>query len=237
MKSRLCLFAVLILTALPSGVAAKGPTFASATAVDPLKLLPAPPTAKSAEVRDELNEMVAMQHCRTKADVARCASEVRLHLDAFESVLGPWCTTKNLPRLAKLLAEVDADTKQVSYIAKSHFRRPRPEHEDQRIHVPIQKDSSFAYPSGHATRGMLYAMILAELVPDRRDALLERGRQIGWDRVIAGLHHPTDIYAGRMLGRAIAESLLADPKFQAELPGLKAEVRAAQHRAEASAAR
>ena len=68
-------------------------------------------------------------------------------------------------------------------------------------------------------------------VPSRGD--LERGREIGWDRVVAGLHHPTDIYAGRVLGQALAESLLADPKFQAELVQLKKEFSdAEQHAAE-----
>jgi acid phosphatase (class A) len=172
--------------------------------------------------------MISIQEKRTKADVARCQSEVKLKVDSFQGVVGPWFTTKNLPRLAKVFAALEKDSKRVSDAGKNTFRRPRPEHEDSRIHVPIDDETTFAYPSGHATRGILYALILAELAPDHRDALLDRGREIGWDRVVAGLHHPSDIMAGRVLGQALAQSLLADARFQPELVELKAEFRSAQ---------
>jgi acid phosphatase (class A) len=68
-----------------------------------------------------------------------------------------------------------------------------------------------SYPSGHATRGLAYAAVLAELVPERREALLERGRQVGVDRVIGGVHWPSDIEAGQRLGAALVEIWLADP--------------------------
>ena len=181
--------------------------------------------------------MLAVQDKRTQADVDRCASEVKLGVEAFQSVLGPWCTKKNLPGLAKQFADLDRDSKSMTNAAKDHFHRPRPEHEEPRIHVPIADDTTFAYPSGHATRGIMYALILAELAPEHRDALLDRGREIGWDRVVAGLHHPSDIIAGRVLGQALAQSLLADPKFQSQLADLKTELHEAQQHAAESAGR
>jgi len=51
---------------------------------------------------------------------------------------------------------------------------------------------------------------------------MERARQIGWDRVIAGVHYPSDIAAGRVLGLAIGEDMLASPDFKAELAKVKA---------------
>lgn len=198
------------------------------TTVDPVKLLPGPPSADSQEARDELALMLVIQEKRTKADVARCQSDVKLKVDSFQGVFGPWFTEKNLPRLAKLFAALEKGSKRFSDAGKNQFRRSRPEHEDSRIHVPIDDETTFAYPSGHATRGMLYALVLAELAPEHRQALLDRGREIGWDRVVAGLHHPSDIMAGRVLGQALAQSLLADPRFQPELAELKAEFQAAE---------
>jgi acid phosphatase (class A) len=69
---------------------------------------------------------------------------------------------------------------------------------------------------------------LAEIFPSRREAILEKGREIGWVRVEAGVHTPLAIYAGRVLGQALAESFLRDPKFQADLAAAKAEASAAQ---------
>jgi acid phosphatase (class A) len=71
-------------------------------------------------------------------------------------------------------------------------------------------------------------MLLAELFPDRKEAILATGRDIGWDRVLLGKHFPTDIYAGRVLGQAIVRELLANPAFQHDLAEAKAEMRAAQ---------
>lgn len=216
---------------------AERPSYFSPNAVDPIKLLPGPPAAGSAEAREELELMESIQHNRTKEDVDRCESEVNLTVDAFKSVLGPWCTADNLPQLQKLFKDLAKDSKPFSNAAKDHFKRPRPAHEDAQIHVPIEDESTFAYPSGHSTRGTMYALILAELLPEHRDALLQRGREIGWDRVVAGLHHPSDIYAGRVLGQALAESLLADPSFRDELLLVKAELSVAeQHAAEPAGA-
>ena len=237
MKSRSGIVALALLLLSSLVARAASPSYLSPTAVDPLMLLPAPPAGDSAEDREELDLILAIQQKRTPADVARCESEVELTPDAFTSVMGPWFAAANLPETAKLFKALKKDSKPFADAVKNHYQRPRPKHEDGQIHVPIDDDTSFAYPSGHATRGMLYALILAEVAPEHRDALLERGREIGWDRVVAGLHHPSDVSPGRVLGQALAQSLLADPKFQDELATIKGELKeAAKHSLEPAGA-
>jgi acid phosphatase (class A) len=234
MKRKVFPLGMICCLVLAATARAQRQSYFAPNAVDPIQLLPRFPAPDSEEAHDELRLMRLIQQTRTQEDVNRCASEASLNVAAFRSVLGDWCTPENLPQLSKLLKQVASDTRPFSNVAKDHFKRPRPEHEDPQIHVPITKDTSFAYPSGHSTLGTMYAMILAELVPEHRDAILQRGRSIGWDRVIAGLHHPSDIYAGRVLGQALAEKLLANPRFQAELPPLKQEIAGAQERAHAA---
>lgn len=94
--------------------------------------------------------------------------------------------------------------------------------------IPLVSEGEGSYPSGHSTRGMADALILAELVPDARQALLDRGRRIGFDRVIAGVHFPSDVVAGRVLGQAIARALLADPRFRTAVKAAQAEIAAAR---------
>ena len=75
----------------------------------------------------------------------------------------------------------------------------------------------------------MQSLLLAELFPEKREAILEYGRSIGWYRVIMGKHFPTDIYAGRVLGRAVVRELMKSPAFQRDFAAAKAEVQAAKN--------
>ena len=144
-------------------------------------------------------------------------------LASFADIMPDFCTAENLPKLDKLLTAASKDLKYFGGAAKEYFQRKRPYWEDSRIQPLGPREEDFAYPSGHASRGILFAMILAQLEPRLADKLAERGREIGWDRVIGGVHHPSDIVAGRVLGLAVARALLRNPGFKADLKEVKQE--------------
>ena len=223
MRPRLQVLSAILLLLVATAARADKLYFLSETAVDPVRLLPAPASPDSEEAKAELDAMVAIQATRTKEQEARCSAEVTFSMAAFQGVIGRWFTEENLPKLARLLKNVEKDSKYFTGAVKKHYDRKRPYAEDSRIHPATEPENTPAYPSGHATRGLLYAKILAKLAPRRRAELLERGRQVGWDRVIAGVHHPSDIVAGRVLGQALAQALLDCPKFQDELAEAKVE--------------
>ena len=52
------------------------------------------------------------------------------------------------------------------------------------------------------------------------------GWQQGWDRVVAGVHFPSDVYAGQVLGKALARAMLADKRFRERFESAKQEFRA-----------
>lgn len=218
---------LLFLTSI-SSLRAEGLRYVAADAVDAVGLLPAPPAVDTEEARAELDLLVAIQQQRTEGQVARCRSEMKVTLAAFTRVMGPWFTAENLPRLAQLIKHAEKDTKVFSDTAKKQFLRKRPAAEDPRIKIAVENEDSPAYPSGHATRGIVFATIIAQVAPQQQAALLERGREIGWDRVIAGVHHPSDIVAGRVLGQAVVRALLASPQFQEELAAARAEFETVQ---------
>ena len=167
--------------------------------------------------------LLALQANRTSEQVARCQAESKLTIAAFQDVLGADFTPEKLPALDGLLKKAAKDVHQATEAAKTHFAaHGRPAGKQTR--ACVGKDKSPSYPSGHATSAMVYALILAELAPDRRLALLERAREIGWNRVVAGAHYPSDVAAGRVLGQAIARALLTDRVFQEELAKVKAEL-------------
>ena len=83
------------------------------------------------------------------------------------------------------------------------------------------------YPSGHSAWGWAVALVLAEMLPERADAILVRGRAVGEGRAICGVHNYSSIVAGQTVGAAIVAAEHRTPAFQADLAAAKAELQAA----------
>ncbi|NWG54904.1 MAG: phosphatase PAP2 family protein [Hydrogenophilaceae bacterium] len=149
---------------------------------------------------------------------------------AFDGVLGPNFTQANLPLTAALLDRAGRAAGFAPDPVKFRDRRPRPFLADPTIQTCIEADdrlrASFSYPSGHAALGWGWALILAELAPARAEAILERGRDFGWSRVVCGVHYPSDVDAGRLVGAGAIARLHADSDFPAALAAARAEMEA-----------
>jgi acid phosphatase (class A) len=75
---------------------------------------------------------------------------------------------------------------------------------------------------------MVLALVLADLLPEKHDAIIAHARMIGWHRVEIARHYPTDIYAGRVLAMAIVKQFKKSDAFQKDFDEVKAELAAAQ---------
>jgi acid phosphatase (class A) len=186
-------------------------------------LLGDPPAVDSPEVKKEIDFILERQAALTPAEVVRIKQEVALNMWLFENVLGKWYQKKNLPATVKLFARIDATEHPIVEVSKDFYHRPRPPKQDPRIHPVVDLPWNASYPSGHSTLGNLDAMVLAELAPDLKELILGRGRQIGEDRVDAGVHFPSDVVAGHKLAAEIFKRLMAEPEFQTDLNTAKAE--------------
>ena len=211
---------------LAAPLLAADPHFIKPSDINVTALLPAPPAVGSTEAASELETVLRLQAGRSEAEASRAQFEAKLTPAAFQSVLGKDFTAENLPLLFALLTDAAADSKGMTDPAKALYGRLRPQYVDSRVKPSITGETDPSFPGGHATRGMLWASILIEIVPERKEALLKRGAEIGWDRVIAGVHFPSDIYAGRVLGLVQAQAMAREPAFQAQLAKAKAEFQA-----------
>jgi acid phosphatase (class A) len=191
-------------------------------------LLAPPPVAGSAEEAADLASARAVFKGRTPAEAARAAKDSSLSIFLFAPAIGPFFQPGKLPKTEALFKKVRKDIAEPLDKAKNHWQRRRPYQLDEQLSLGLP-EPSYGYPSGHSTRGTVQALLLAELFPEQKAAILEIGRNIGWDRVLIGKHFPTDIYAARVLGQAIVREFLASPAFQHDLAEAKAEAQAAQH--------
>ena len=67
----------------------------------------------------------------------------------------------------------------------------------------------------------MMADLLSEWDPTREAQFRARADLIGHDRVMSGVHHPTDIVAGKKLGDEIFKKLDQVPAFEKDLQSLK----------------
>lgn len=79
------------------------------------------------------------------------------------------------------------------------------------------------YPSGHTNAAYVAAIAMAYSVPEQYSELMLRASELGYDRIVAGMHSCLDVIGGRMTSTAIAASNLYDPdKADAKEQGLAA---------------
>jgi acid phosphatase (class A) len=205
--------------------------FLPAGTPDATALLAPPPVRNSAEDRLDLENTYAVHTSAAPAEIALGQDENKLTIFHFAPAIGPWFVSGKFPKTEALFKEVEAEAKQVTDESKKFFKRPRPYHvAPERFPHSIEHEdpTHYSYPSGHSTRGTVFALLLAELFPDRREAILAKGREAGWLRVQGGVHYPTDIQAGRVLGQELARDFLRSPEFQAGLAAARAELAAAK---------
>ena len=202
---------------------------------DGIAILPAPPETGSAEDREDAEMAFRVYSTRTPAQYTLGKAESKLNVFNFAQMIGPWFQAEKLPKTEALFKQAELDARIGTTLVKTHFKRVRPCNADPlRFSDPIEtaktpnRAASYTYPSGTTTRSTIYAYLLIEIFPEKRDVLIAKARESGWLRVQGGVHYPLDVFAGRMWGQALTRAFLANPEFQQALTEVKAEIAAAQ---------
>lgn len=224
MKRRV-LVLVSSLVFLASLAAAGKGTYLEQGQVDLVRLLAPAPTADSATTREDLAQLLALQQSRTPAQEQAAEADVDRTPFRFADVLGPAFTKDTLPLTTELFKAVAKDANLALGLAKNHWNRPRPYVLSQDIKPCLPKPASPSYPSGHSAYGHLAAIILAAMVPEKAPELFARGEAFARQRLIGGVHYPSDVEAGKIAAAAIALALFQSRAFQEDLAKAKAEVR------------
>ncbi len=190
---------------------------------DTVALLAPPPLPDSPEQAADLQEVREVSRSAPSNDVAAAFSEHKFSIFNFTPQIGPFFQPGKFPITEAFFHRVQADAETVTDGSKDYWKRPRPYKIDPSL-AEGKLEKSFSYPSGHSTESMVLALVLADLFPDKRDAILAKARSIGWHRVEIARHYPTDIYAGRVLAQAIVHQMKKNKDFQKDFAEAKAEI-------------
>jgi len=157
-------------------------------------------------------------------------ARVDLAFDAFaifRPVLGEEFTRERFPQTAALLTATVQSVNAAVSAAKRAHPRPRPYAEDRsllRCDDPENPSLDDSYPTGHGAGGWALALVLAELLPSRADAILQRGRDFGESRIICGYHFPSDVDASRLVAAGGVARLHGEADFRRQLEAARREL-------------
>jgi acid phosphatase (class A) len=189
--------------------------------------LPSPPARGSAEERRELDALLVIQGSRTPTDAAAARADRKTEASRFYPTLG-LPENASLPHVKRLVDNAEDDVRLYVRAAKEHFRRLRPYVVEVRIEPCISDVSeALSYPSGHSAYGYTAAQVLAELAPTRRGALLARADEYARQRMVCGVHFPSDIAAGRHAAEWLVPKMAVNPDFARDAAAARAEMSAA----------
>ena len=197
--------------------------YIAADGVDVRAVLPAPSSPGSPISRGEIEVVLAAQADASPEAKARALKEDRMTVWIFADVLGPGFNGEQMPRTAALFKQVDVDARPIVDRAKNAWGRPRPPDQDPRVKTLTNKPENKSYPSGHSTYAAMWAVVLKRFAPDQAEAIAARARLVMLDRVVAGVHFPTDVAAGYALGTAIGERMLESAAFKEDFEAARAE--------------
>lgn len=190
--------------------------------------VPVPPGKRGSEQLADEAELAAYQKTRTKADCDRAKGEVIVSLGSFfGQPAGPLAkdvTAKLQPFFETIRNDADYFIQKL----KKALPRERPFTYLTNLTPCVPREVTNAYPSGHAVLAKLFALILTDMFPEHKAAFEERAKVIGDDRVLAGMHHRSDVEVGRKIGELIYAELKKSPAYQKDYARYTAPVSAAK---------
>jgi len=153
-------------------------------------------------------------------------------LRTFSCAAGIALTPENAPRLLTVLRRATADAGGQIGQAKDLYERERPYVIDRGPTCQPPEElldhrtnrASYDYPSGHTTVGWTWALVLASVMPDRAQGILQRGRAYGESRYICGVHNHSAVEAGLLAATSTMAVVQTKKAFQADLKAARSEI-------------
>jgi len=216
---------ILVLSASSNAFAAEF-NFLKPGQVELTKLVPPPPPLGSEAEKLDMAGVLEVQKTRTPQQSKRALEDNRLSIYVYDDVLGPNFKAVNLPVLDAFFKTLHADARILLMQTKDVMARKRPHLNNSEV-KPLDPNLRlpWGYPSGGVMNSTLTAIVLAEMVPEKRTELFERNHEYGHNRVVVGVHYPRDVAAGQMAGVAAAQAMFDTPAFVKELGPAREELR------------
>lgn len=194
--------------------------------------LPAPPDTASVAYIDDFvqwqwGKSVRMTERGDRASQESASSTTEM-ARIFSEALGLKISRSETPAIYNLMSRSYHTAEQASKNPKEKYMRIRPVIQYNEIPTGRYDQleslrTSGSYPSGHTTRGMATALVLAEMAPEYQDTILRRGFEYGESRIIVSAHYQSDVNAGYMCGAACVAAMHSVQDFRDDMEAARKE--------------
>jgi acid phosphatase (class A) len=227
-RSRHAFASLIAVAVIWSAIAqAADTTYLDPADVDLIQILGPPPTEDSPAGKADLQAVLAAMNARNDDEIKRVQADDERTVFRFADVMGPNFRTESIPFATQFFHHVYKDGNAATLAVKAYFKRRRPFVVDPRIKILVVQPQDFSYPSNHSTFAFETGILLAAMVPEKASEIFARAADYAHHRVVAGVHFPTDVEAGRISGSVIDNALLHNVHFRTDFERAKAEIRTA----------
>lgn len=180
--------------------------------LDSVALIGPPAEPGSAKFDQEMFAVLWLQESRTPEQVAFVQKSV--DLERFAPIVATGLLNVDTKELSDTLEQIINEVRDDYNAVKENYDIPRPFVINEAVEPVATAFPVTSYPSGHTIRAIVYTSVLSDIFPDHAEELTALGREIGYGRVIGGVHYPMDVVAGQTLGNAYMEVIRAQPAYQ-----------------------
>ncbi|TVP89945.1 MAG: phosphatase PAP2 family protein [Pseudomonadaceae bacterium] len=115
----------------------------------------------------------------------------------------PWLAPEGGAGIALLLASCGITCTLVYKLLKRYLVRERPFISFPVIDCGIPPLDRYSFPSGHTLHAVCFTLLLALTVPELAVLVLPFTLSVAASRVVLGLHYPSDVLAGAIIGSGL----------------------------------
>jgi acid phosphatase (class A) len=142
-------------------------------------------------------------------------------------VLGFELNHETTPEILRLCERAVSDAIPANTTVKNIYQRQRPFATFNDPSLKPEEDEeeakTFSYPSGHSTRGYIFALTLITVMPELTTQIMERAQEYAINRIICGHHWKSDIDASLLLASGVFANIVCTDEFQEQLIKARAE--------------